>query len=127
MPSSSLATFVMVNFDILSFCFMHTFIGAFLTFGKLNIVDYAADGLSFGNNVYWICFDDDFSEKVTVHIVNQHSPFLVPYGLFTFLVQKFRSSSPFGIRYQFHLEVQLGHIDLLLNLFIIMPILVFFG
>lgn len=39
-----------------------------------------ADGLSFGNNVYWICFDDDFSEK------------------------KFRSSSPFGIRYQFHLE-----------------------
>ncbi|KAJ0974847.1 hypothetical protein J5N97_016812 [Dioscorea zingiberensis] len=39
-----------------------------------------ADGLSFGNNVYWICFDDEFSQK------------------------RFRSSSPFGIRYQFHLE-----------------------
>ncbi|XP_071736643.1 mRNA cap guanine-N(7) methyltransferase 1-like [Rutidosis leptorrhynchoides] len=40
----------------------------------------AADGLVFGNSVYWIQFDDDFSEK------------------------KFKSSSPFGIKYKFHLE-----------------------
>ncbi|PWA90963.1 mRNA capping enzyme family protein [Artemisia annua] len=40
----------------------------------------AADGLIFGNSVYWIHFDDEFSEK------------------------KFKSSSPFGIKYKFHLE-----------------------
>ncbi|XP_076926049.1 mRNA cap guanine-N(7) methyltransferase 1-like isoform X1 [Bidens hawaiensis] len=40
----------------------------------------AADGLVFGNSVFWIQFDDDFSEK------------------------KFKSSSPFGIKYKFHLE-----------------------
>ncbi|CAN6691232.1 unnamed protein product [Malus baccata var. baccata] len=39
-----------------------------------------AEGLVFGNSVYWIRFDDDFSEK------------------------KFKSSSPFGIKYKFHLE-----------------------
>ncbi|KAL7582232.1 mRNA cap guanine-N7 methyltransferase 1 isoform X1 [Lactuca sativa] len=40
----------------------------------------AADGLAFGNSVYWIHFDDEFSEK------------------------KFKSSTPFGIKYKFHLE-----------------------
>lgn len=40
----------------------------------------AAEGLAFGNSVYWIHFDDEFSEK------------------------KFKSSSPFGIKYKFHLE-----------------------
>ncbi|GMH05685.1 hypothetical protein Nepgr_007525 [Nepenthes gracilis] len=39
-----------------------------------------AEGLAFGNSVYWICFDDEFAEK------------------------KFKSSSPFGIKYKFHLE-----------------------
>ncbi|KAK9938329.1 hypothetical protein M0R45_015076 [Rubus argutus] len=39
-----------------------------------------AEGLFFGNSVYWIRFDEEFSEK------------------------KFRSSSPFGIKYKFHLE-----------------------
>ncbi|CAN0890763.1 mRNA cap guanine-N7 methyltransferase 1 [Linum grandiflorum] len=39
-----------------------------------------SDGLSFGNSVYWIRFDEDYSEK------------------------KFSSSSPFGIKYLFHLE-----------------------
>ncbi|KAJ8771659.1 hypothetical protein K2173_026836 [Erythroxylum novogranatense] len=39
-----------------------------------------ADSLAFGNSVYWIRFDEEYSEK------------------------KFRSSSPFGIEYQFHLE-----------------------
>ncbi|OMP04537.1 Glycoside hydrolase, family 1 [Corchorus olitorius] len=39
-----------------------------------------AEGLAFGNSVYWIRFDEEFSEK------------------------KFRSSSPFGIKYKFHLE-----------------------
>ncbi|KAL0000995.1 hypothetical protein SO802_014776 [Lithocarpus litseifolius] len=39
-----------------------------------------AEGLDFGNSVYWICFDEEFSEK------------------------KFKSSSPFGIKYKFHLE-----------------------
>ncbi|XP_052208667.1 mRNA cap guanine-N7 methyltransferase 1 [Diospyros lotus] len=39
-----------------------------------------AEGLAFGNTVYWIRFDEEFSEK------------------------KFKSSSPFGIKYQFHLE-----------------------
>nr|XP_043627855.1 mRNA cap guanine-N7 methyltransferase 1 isoform X2 [Erigeron canadensis] len=40
----------------------------------------AADGMTFGNSVFWIQFDDEFSEK------------------------KFKSSSPFGIKYKFHLE-----------------------
>ncbi|KAI9186352.1 hypothetical protein LWI28_016474 [Acer negundo] len=39
-----------------------------------------ADELEFGNNVYWIHFDEEFSEK------------------------KFKSSQPFGIKYKFHLE-----------------------
>ncbi|KAA8526906.1 hypothetical protein F0562_008865 [Nyssa sinensis] len=39
-----------------------------------------AEGLAFGNSVYWIRFDEEFSEK------------------------KFKSSSPFGIKYKFHLE-----------------------
>ncbi|KAG2677965.1 hypothetical protein I3760_12G121300 [Carya illinoinensis] len=39
-----------------------------------------ADGLDFGNSVYWIHFDEEFSEK------------------------KFKSSKPFGIKYKFHLE-----------------------
>ncbi|KZV55971.1 MRNA capping enzyme family protein isoform 1 [Dorcoceras hygrometricum] len=39
-----------------------------------------ADGLAFGNSVYWIRFDEEFENK------------------------KFRSSSPFGIKYKFHLE-----------------------
>ncbi|XP_028094368.1 mRNA cap guanine-N7 methyltransferase 1-like [Camellia sinensis] len=39
-----------------------------------------AKGLVFGNSVYWIRFDEEFSEK------------------------KFKSSSPFGIKYKFHLE-----------------------
>ncbi|KAK4359337.1 hypothetical protein RND71_021566 [Anisodus tanguticus] len=40
----------------------------------------AAEGLAFGNSVYWIKFDEEFSEK------------------------KFKSSNPFGIKYKFHLE-----------------------
>lgn len=40
----------------------------------------AADGLAFGNSVFWIRFDEEYSEK------------------------KFKSSSPFGIKYLFHLE-----------------------
>ncbi|XP_058189575.1 mRNA cap guanine-N7 methyltransferase 1-like [Rhododendron vialii] len=39
-----------------------------------------AEGLVFGNSVYWIRFDEEFSDK------------------------KFKSSSPFGIKYKFHLE-----------------------
>ncbi|XP_060202348.1 mRNA cap guanine-N7 methyltransferase 1-like isoform X2 [Lycium barbarum] len=39
-----------------------------------------AEGLAFGNSVYWIKFDEEFSEK------------------------KFKSSNPFGIKYKFHLE-----------------------
>uniref|UniRef100_A0A2P2L6G6 mRNA (guanine-N(7))-methyltransferase n=1 Tax=Rhizophora mucronata TaxID=61149 RepID=A0A2P2L6G6_RHIMU len=39
-----------------------------------------AEGLTFGNSVYWIHFDEEYSEK------------------------KFKSSTPFGIKYQFHLE-----------------------
>ncbi|KAM5550654.1 mRNA cap guanine-N7 methyltransferase 1-like [Rosa sericea] len=39
-----------------------------------------AEGLFFGNSVYWIRFDEEFSKK------------------------KFKSSSPFGIKYKFHLE-----------------------
>ncbi|XP_075488657.1 mRNA cap guanine-N(7) methyltransferase 1-like isoform X1 [Primulina tabacum] len=39
-----------------------------------------ADGLAFGNSVYWIRFDEEFENK------------------------KFKSSSPFGIKYKFHLE-----------------------
>ncbi|CAN1175021.1 mRNA cap guanine-N7 methyltransferase 1 [Linum perenne] len=39
-----------------------------------------SDGLAFGNSVYSIRFDEEYSEK------------------------KFSSSSPFGIKYQFHLE-----------------------
>ncbi|KAI9093241.1 hypothetical protein K1719_027255 [Acacia pycnantha] len=39
-----------------------------------------AEGLSFGNSVYWVHFDEEFSDK------------------------KFKSSSPFGIKYKFHLE-----------------------
>ncbi|KAE9447032.1 hypothetical protein C3L33_21072, partial [Rhododendron williamsianum] len=42
--------------------------------------EYAAEGLVFGNSVYWIRFDEEFSDK------------------------KFKSSSPFGIKYKFHLE-----------------------
>ncbi|XP_058072989.1 mRNA cap guanine-N7 methyltransferase 1 isoform X2 [Magnolia sinica] len=42
-----------------------------------------AEGLSFGNNVYWISFDDEYAEK------------------------KFKSSSAFGIKYKFHLEYDL--------------------
>ncbi|XP_047974487.1 mRNA cap guanine-N7 methyltransferase 1 [Salvia hispanica] len=39
-----------------------------------------AEGLQFGNSVYWIRFDEEFDDK------------------------KFKSSSPFGIKYKFHLE-----------------------
>ncbi|KAL2943918.1 mRNA cap guanine-N7 methyltransferase 1 [Bienertia sinuspersici] len=39
-----------------------------------------AEGLQFGNSVYWIRFDEDHADK------------------------KFKASSPFGIRYKFHLE-----------------------
>lgn len=39
-----------------------------------------AEGLVFGNSVYWIRFDEEFSDK------------------------KFKASSPFGIKYKFHLE-----------------------
>ncbi|XP_058729611.1 mRNA cap guanine-N7 methyltransferase 1-like [Vicia villosa] len=39
-----------------------------------------AEGLTFGNSVYWIRFDKEFSDK------------------------KFKSSSPFGTKYTFHLE-----------------------
>ncbi|KAH6764229.1 mRNA capping enzyme family protein [Perilla frutescens var. hirtella] len=39
-----------------------------------------AEGLQFGNSVYWIRFDEEFDKK------------------------KFKSSSPFGIKYKFHLE-----------------------
>ncbi|MBA0699522.1 hypothetical protein Goari_001152, partial [Gossypium aridum] len=42
--------------------------------------EYAAEGLAFGNSVYWIRFDEEFTNK------------------------KFKSSSPFGIKYKFHLE-----------------------
>ncbi|RYR22993.1 hypothetical protein Ahy_B03g068265 isoform C [Arachis hypogaea] len=42
--------------------------------------EYAAEGLVFGNSVYWIRFDEEFADK------------------------KFKSSSPFGIKYTFHLE-----------------------
>ncbi|KAF6166595.1 hypothetical protein GIB67_005457 [Kingdonia uniflora] len=40
-----------------------------------------AEGLFFGNSVFWIRFDEEFAHK------------------------KFKTSSPFGIKYQFHLEV----------------------
>lgn len=40
----------------------------------------AAEGLVFGNDVYWIEFDEDHASK------------------------KFKSSAPFGIKYKFHLE-----------------------
>uniref|UniRef100_A0A1D1XMZ0 mRNA cap guanine-N(7) methyltransferase n=1 Tax=Anthurium amnicola TaxID=1678845 RepID=A0A1D1XMZ0_9ARAE len=39
-----------------------------------------AESLKFGNGVYWICFDEIYTEK------------------------KFKPSCPFGIKYQFHLE-----------------------
>ncbi|CAA2938475.1 mRNA cap guanine-N7 methyltransferase 1 [Olea europaea subsp. europaea] len=39
-----------------------------------------AEGLAYGNSVYWIRFGEEFAEK------------------------KFKSSSPFGIQYSFHLE-----------------------
>ncbi|RWR73863.1 mRNA guanine-N7-methyltransferase domain-containing protein [Cinnamomum micranthum f. kanehirae] len=39
-----------------------------------------AEGLSFGNSVYWICFDEEYAQK------------------------RFKSSSPYGIKYKFHLE-----------------------
>ncbi|KAF2316983.1 hypothetical protein P3X46_022665 [Hevea brasiliensis] len=39
-----------------------------------------AKGLAFGNSVYWIRFDEEYSEK------------------------KFKHSSPYGIKYKFHLE-----------------------
>ncbi|CAL9078307.1 unnamed protein product [Musa textilis] len=39
-----------------------------------------AEGLEFGNSVYWICFDEQYSSK------------------------KFKPSSPFGVKYKFHLE-----------------------
>ncbi|GAB2258789.1 hypothetical protein Droror1_Dr00014949 [Drosera rotundifolia] len=39
-----------------------------------------AEGLAFGNSVYWVRFDDEFADK------------------------KFKSLSPFGIKYKFHLE-----------------------
>ncbi|KAL0353555.1 UNVERIFIED_CONTAM: cap guanine-N7 methyltransferase 1 [Sesamum angustifolium] len=40
----------------------------------------AIDGMTFGNSVYWIRFDEEFENK------------------------KFKSSNPFGIKYKFHLE-----------------------
>ncbi|OAY74983.1 mRNA cap guanine-N7 methyltransferase 1 [Ananas comosus] len=39
-----------------------------------------AEGLEFGNSVYWICFNEEYAQK------------------------KFPASSPFGIKYKFHLE-----------------------
>jgi hypothetical protein len=56
-----------------------------LGFWKLNCyllyTEYAAEGLEIGNSVYWIRFGEEYSQK------------------------KFKSSSPFGIEYVFHLEV----------------------
>ena len=75
----------------------------------------AADGLAFGNSVYSIRFDDDYSEKASYSYSFKHlvasETFLksTSYKLhltFSF-IQKFNSSSPFGIKYQFHLEVSL--------------------
>lgn len=43
-------------------------------------VMHAVDGMTFGNSVYWIRFDEEFENK------------------------KFKSSNPFGIKYKFHLE-----------------------
>ncbi|WJX68906.1 mRNA (guanine-N(7))-methyltransferase [Trifolium repens] len=40
-----------------------------------------AEGLTFGNSVYWIWFDEEYSDK------------------------KFKASDPFGIKYTFHLEM----------------------
>ncbi|KAF9672922.1 hypothetical protein SADUNF_Sadunf11G0094700 [Salix dunnii] len=42
--------------------------------------EYAAEGLAYGNSVYWVRFEEEFSQK------------------------KFKSSSPYGIKYYFHLE-----------------------
>ncbi|XP_055812659.1 mRNA cap guanine-N7 methyltransferase 1-like isoform X2 [Solanum dulcamara] len=47
---------------------------------------YREEGLAFGNSVYWIRFDEEFSAK------------------------KFKSSNPFGIKYKFHLEERLRRI-----------------
>ncbi|KAH1247706.1 mRNA cap guanine-N7 methyltransferase 1 [Glycine max] len=44
------------------------------------LCEFVAEGLTFGNRVYWVRFDEEFSDK------------------------KFKSSSPFGIKYTFHLE-----------------------
>ncbi|RYR70172.1 hypothetical protein Ahy_A03g016681 isoform A [Arachis hypogaea] len=47
---------------------------------NLSAITVLTEGLAFGNSVYWIRFDEEFSDK------------------------KFKSSSPFGIKYTFHLE-----------------------
>jgi hypothetical protein len=96
--------------------------------------EYAAEGLVFGNSVYWIRFDEEFSEKVELlllattwslifhfllmffyQMILEDDTFLFNYWSLllssnltrTSLVQKFKSSSPFGIKYKFHLEVPL--------------------
>ncbi|KAL9403503.1 hypothetical protein Peur_000475 [Populus x canadensis] len=44
------------------------------------LCEYPAEGPAFGNRVYWVQFDEEFSQK------------------------KFKSSSPFDIKYNFHAE-----------------------
>lgn len=47
---------------------------------NLPVVINAAEGLTFGNSVYWIRFDEEYADK------------------------RFKASCPFGIQYKFHLE-----------------------
>ena len=72
------------------------------------LCEYAAEGPAFGNSVYRIQFDEEFSQKVSLFSLFQVLG-LYPYALIwqfhCSMVQKFKSSSPFGIKYNFHLEV----------------------
>ena len=79
--------------------------------------DYAAEGLGFENSVYWIRFDEEFADKVNdillcqldFHFFRKDADVDYQFYLilthFDDMVQKFKSSSPFGIKYKFHLEV----------------------
>lgn len=94
--------------------------------------EYAAEGLTFGNSVYSIRFDEEFSQKVElIFLLSATWSLLFYFSLFFPLViqwdfmicileitllnwqqphcllQKFKSSNPFGIKYKFHLEVPL--------------------
>lgn len=96
------------------------------------LCEFVAEGLTFGNRVYWVRFDEEFSDKVILFswsccfiisllmcgtsIILEMILWILLTWISPCLFQKFKSSSPFGIKYTFHLEVEFLFNLLFLNI-----------